>query len=218
MSVVGIGNKEALLKVAEEFGIAANVVAKTIYRAINSVAAKTATRSRREVVGRVNLTQSYVRDRMILNRATSAKQSAEIKGRQRPTRLATYLAKQVMRPQDKERARERPAKGDPLRGIPPGKIQSGISVSVLRGSGRKVVAGGKSFFVPLRAGKEGFANGMGVFTRTGTGRKDIKQRYGPSVDSVLGRVFERIYPEVATDLEAAIERQAKYEFAKALAR
>lgn len=209
----------ALRKVADELGVAADVVTRSAYRAVNSVAAKNMTRSRREVVSRVNLKAKYVSDRMRLQKASPKSATAIIAGRRRSTTLATYGALQKVKaaPKPKKGTREHPLRGDPLRGIPAGKVQAGISVSVLRKSGRKIVAGGKSFFIPLQVGSEGGSgNGFGVFIRTGKGRDAIKHQYGPSVDDVLRQVFPEIQPDVQAELEAALLRQARFEFAKVL--
>ena len=55
---------------------------------------------------------------------------------------------------------------------------------------------------------------MGVFIRTGTGKKDIKHRYGPSVDQLFRGVIKDVAPDVQAELEAALIRQANYEFSK----
>lgn len=220
-----------LQAVADELGIAVSVVERTAYRAINGVASKTMTRARREIVSQVNLSQKYVRDRMELTKAGPGKLRAVIAGRQRNTRLVTYDAKQLT-------ARAKRAKGDTARGIKPGRKQAGVAVSVKAGSGRKVMPG--AFLIPLRAGKVDGANGMGVFIRTGSKRNiasvvgqeiytgagtakaggvesgDIRHLYGPSVDQVLDGVIDTIQPDVQSELEAAVLRQAKFEFAKAL--
>lgn len=219
MSGPVIVNPELLKKVADELGLAAAVVARTVYRSLNSVAGKNTTRSRREVVSRVNLKDKYVRDRMDLQKASPKRATAVIAARRRSTTLATYGALQKVKaaPEPKNGKRRHPLRGDPLRGIPAGKIQAGISVSVKRGSGRKIVEGGKSFFVPLQAGSRGgAANGFGVFIRTGSGRRAIRHQYGPSVNDVLRQVFPDIQPDVQAELEAALLRQARYEFGKAL--
>ena len=65
-------------------------------------------------------------------------------------------------------------------------------------------------------GKAEGGNGMGVFIRTGTGKRDIKHLYGLSVDQVFNSVSDTIAPDVEAELEAALLRQARYEFAKAL--
>ena len=211
----------ALRKVADDLGIAADVVTRTAYRAVNAVAAKNMTRSRREVVSRVNLNAKYVSDRMHLEKAYPKRATATISGRSRSTTLTTYGAvqktKAAPRKTRKGNTREHPLRGDESRGIPAGKIQAGISVAVYRKKSRYVVGGGNSFFVPLQVGSEGGSgNGVGVFIRTGKGRNAIRHKYGPSVNRVLQEVFPEIQQDVQAELEAALLRQARFEFSKVL--
>jgi len=224
-------NTEKLQAAADEIGLAASVVQRTAYRAINGVAAKTLTRARRAIVSQVNLSASYVRDRMSLSKANSTRLRAVIAGRQRPTRLATYRARQLTK-------NAKRAKGDPLRGIGSGRKQAGVAVSVTRGGSSKAMRG--AFMIPLRRGETGGGNGMGVFIRTGGARNnrslvevgatfkkrasspgkvesgDLRHLYGPSVDDVLSGVIRDIEDDVQGELEAALIRQARYEFGKAL--
>ena len=224
MSRIVVANKELLEQVARELGLASAVVERTAYRAVNAVAAKYMTRARREIQSTVTLTPAYIRERMALRKANAGARVAVIAARKRPTRLATYGARQVTR-KDKGAKRgtgHRGGKlwgihaggGDTLRNIGAGSVPAGITVKELRRSPRQRLPG--AFFMPLRAGKAESANGMGVFIRTGKGKKDIKHLYGLSVDQLFKGVIDTIAPDVADDLDAALLRQARYEFAKAL--
>lgn len=224
MSRIVVVNKEVLEQVARELGIASSVVERTAFRAVNAVAAKNMTRARREIVSTVNLTPAYVRERMALRKANAGARVAVIAARRRRTTLTTYGARQVTR-KDKGAKRGvghgggkrwgvQAGSGDTLRNIAQGAAPAGITVAVKRGGGRKKMPG--AFFMPLPAGKAEGSNGMGVFIRTGKGKKDIKHRYGPSVDQVFKRVIDTIAPDVETELEEALLRQARFEFAKAL--
>lgn len=224
MSRIVVVNKEALEQVARELGLGASVVERTAYRAVNAVAAKNLTRARREIVSQVHLTPAYVRERMALRKANAGARVAVIAARRRPTRLATYGAKQVTR---KDKGAKRgtghhggklwgvhAGDGDKLRNIAAGSVPAGITVKELRRSPRQKLPG--AFFMPLRSGKVEGGNGMGVFIRTGKGKKDIKHLYGLSVDQVFKNVIDTIAPDVESELEEALLRQARYEFAKAL--
>jgi hypothetical protein len=226
MSRIVVVNKELLEQVASELGLGADVVEKTAYRAVNAVAAKNMTRSRREITAIVNLTPAYVRERMALRKANAGARVAVIAARRRPTTLKTYGTKQVAR---KDKGAKRgtghnggrlwgihAGSGDPLRNIAAGSVPSGITVKELRKSSRQRLPG--AFFMPLRAGKSDGGNGMGVFIRTGNGKRDLKHLYGLSVDQVFKNVIEQIAPDVESELEEALLRQARYEFAKALGR
>ena len=189
---------------ARRFGLAGEQVAKVQSRAINRVAEKANTRSRRAIVSQVALTDNYVRDRMSLSKATESRPVAVIAARRRATTLATYGAKQIT-------ASARRAKGDARRGIAAGRKQAGISVLVGRAKGRKKMAG--AFFMPLRAGNEAGGNGMGVFIRQGG---TIVHKYGPSVDQVFRGVINDIVPDVTAELEIEMTRLAVLEVKKAI--
>jgi len=224
VSRIVVVNKELLEQVARELGLGADVVEKTAYRAVNAVAAKNMTRSRREITAIVNLTPAYVRERMALRKANAGARVAVIAARRRPTTLTTYGAKQVTR---KDKGAKRgtghnggklwgihAGSGDSSRNIAAGSVPAGITVKELRRSPRQKLPG--AFFMPLRAGKSEGGNGMGVFIRTGTGKRDLKHLYGLSVDQVFRNVIDTIAPDVEAELEEALLRQARYEFAKAL--
>lgn len=194
----------AILDLAKDLKNAAQVLQRAEYRAINKVASKAVTRSRREIVSRVNLTQTYVRERMELRPATPRRPEAFVVARVRHTRLATYGAKQVT-------VAAKRAKGDKLRGIGAGRKQAGVMVGVTRAKGKRRMPG--AFLVPLRAGKAGGLNGMGVFIREG---KRIRHLYGPSVDQVFRGILPALQQQVADDLEKAVLEQTEYEVRKAL--
>lgn len=224
MSRIVVVNKEALEQVARELGVASGVVERTAFRAVNAVAAKNMTRSRREITSTVHLTPAYVRERMALRKANAGSRVAVIAARRRPTRLTTYGARQMTR---KDKGAKRgtghnggklwgihAGSGDPSRNIAAGSAPAGITVKELRRSPRQRLPG--AFFMPLRSGKAEGANGMGVFIRTGKGKKDIKHLYGLSVDQVFKSVIDTIAPDIEAELEDALLRQARFEFAKAL--
>lgn len=222
---------DALGQLAKDLNLGAEVLQRAEYRAINKVANKAMTTSRRKIVSAVNLTQKYVKERMSLSPATKDRAVAVIMARPRHTRLATYAAKQIT-------ASAPRARGDSLRGIPAGRKQAGVSVSVKRGGGRKKLRG--AFMIPLRAGTRDGGNGMGIFIRTGSKRNmrsvvkqeiytgrgsrksgavesgDIRHLYGPSVYQVFRGVIPEITPGIADDLEKAVADQTEYEIRKAL--
>lgn len=186
---------------------------KAIPRAINKVASKAFTRAGREIRSQVNLTADYLKKqdrsgnpRLALSKAASNKPFAEIKARVRPTRLATYSAKQLRR----KAKTGKDAKGDPLRKIPAGSKSAGVSVKVKKGGARKQMRG--AFMIPLKRGNDlPGTQGMGVFIRVGTGRSQIKHLYGPSVDQVFRDVAKDIKPEVEKELRETLRKQLKFE-------
>lgn len=172
--------------------------ANAAYRAINKVAAKTRTKASKAIRAEVKLTATYLNspDRFVLIPATKDKLNATIKARVRPTRLATYGAKQLTK-----KAGPR-SQGDTVRGIAAGRKSAGVSVNV--GKQRKKMPG--AFLIPLSNG-----NGMGVFIRTGTGKKDIKQLYGPSISQIFKTLMPKITQGIDAELAETFNKQFAYE-------
>jgi len=167
------------------------------FRAVNRVASKTRTAASKAIRQEVRLPASYVNEHLtVTKKATRANPEAVITGRKRHTRLARYGAKQITRA-------AKSARGDALRGIGAGRKQAGVSVSVRRDSSRKKMRG--AFLVPLR--NSGL---MGVFIRTGPGKKDIQHKYGPSVHQVFRWVRSDLEPQVQQDLAAEYRQQLAY--------
>lgn len=127
-----------------------------------------------EMQGRVNLPPSYIRGKLRLVRATANNPTGAVAIRRRAIRLARFGAQQLSIAAPR-------ARGDRLRGIPKGFKQRGISVQVRRGRKRL----NRAFFLPLMAGAEPGGNGMGIFIRTGPGRKDVEHLWGPSPDQLF---------------------------------
>lgn len=178
-----------------------NAAEKAQFRAVNRVASKFRTASSKAIRDQVRLPASYVNENLTINqKATERNPTAVISGRKRPTRLARYGAKQLARAAGS-------ARGDRLRGIPSGKKQAGVSVSVSRQGGRKKMRG--AFLLPLKN-----AGVMGVFVRTGSGKKDIEHLYGPSVDQVFRGVRDELKPEISKDLVKEYRAQLRYAIQK----
>lgn len=146
-----------------------NQAQRAAVTAVNRTVVEAQTDATSEMEGRVNLPASYVRGKLRIVRATVSNPAGAVAIRRRAIRLARFGAQQLSEPAPR-------AKGDRLRGIPKGRKQGGISVQVSKG--RKVKR--SAFMLPLLNG-----NGMGVFVRTGPGRKDVKHLYGPSPDQLF---------------------------------
>jgi hypothetical protein len=192
--------------VARRFGLSAEQVPRVQYMAINRIAEKAQTRSRRMIVAQVNLPDAYVRARMWLTKASEGRPVAIISARRRATTLASYGAKQMT-------VAAKRAKGDARRNIAAGRKQAGISVLVSRANGRKPMRG--AFFMPLRAGKIAAGNGMGVFIREGANGEPV-HLYGPSVDQVFSGVIDDIVPEIRVEFETEMTRLATLEIRKSI--
>ncbi len=161
--------------------------------AINTTVDSTTKRSKITITTQINLTPPYVDKKFSVTKATDDNPTATITARDGPTVLTRFNAKQVITPATR-------AKGDRSRAIPPGYKSGGVSVNVKTGGARGVIEHG--FLMKLRAGAVSGGNGFGVFTRTGPGKNDYRQRYGPSVDQAFKVVLREIAPSVGQELEA----------------
>lgn len=158
--------------------------------AANDVSETVITSASNNIASRYNLPASYVRERFKLYRAING-QPAIVGARKRSTRLDRFAAQQLTTAAPR-------AKGDPRRGIAPGRKQAGVSVHVNRTKGRKSMPG--SFFIPLRAGKTDGAGGMGVFWRYGD---DIELMYGPSIHGSYSFWIQEKHPNISAQLAKA---------------
>lgn len=170
-------------------------VGKLAMRVVNSAVDSAYDTARQRMTRTINLTDSYVQERMVVKRAKSANDvtASIVASGSKPdmTILARYQARQISKPV-KNPAR---SKGDQLfaRNMAPTYKSGGISVEVTRGS-RKTIA--NAFFMPLRnSGK------VGLFTREGTDRKAYKHRYGPSVYQLFGHYSKDLAIELTDELE-----------------
>jgi hypothetical protein len=176
---------------------------KASFRAVNRVATKTRTAASKGIREKVRLTAGYVNENLKLaSKATRANPTAIISARMRPTRLGRYGAKQLSKAAPR-------ARGDERRGIGTGRKQAGVSVHVSRKSQRKKMGG--AFLLPLKN-----TDLMGVFVRTGPGRKDIKHLYGPSVDQLFRRWRDGERADVQDQLATEYRAQLKYALGKEL--
>ncbi len=187
-------NGKDIVKATQFLRGAVRAVEKAQMRAVNRVASKTRTAGSKAIRKEVKLPASYVNQNLKVTRKASTSQPvAVITGRKRPTRLARYGAKQMSRS-------SKSAEGDASRGIASGRKQAGVSVAVKKSGGRKKMR--KAFLIPLKS-----AGTVGVFVRTGKGKKGIKHLYGPSVDQVFRAVRRDLKPEIRRNLVTEYERQ-----------
>lgn len=178
------------------------VLAKAQMRAVNKAASTARTEGSKAIRDDVRLSAKYVNQNLVIkDKATRQKHKAIVSGRVRPTRLARYGAKQLTR------KAKTSAAGDPVRGIPAGRKQAGVSVAVSKSGRRKKMR--NAFLVPLRS-----AGNMGVFIRTGSGKNNIKHLYGPSVSQVFTDVRETIEPTALFEMSREFRRQIRLELTR----
>lgn len=200
-------NKETVVKVsvaevldaADRIGrIDGKRLASATIRTLNEVVDRTYDLARERITVGINLTDEYLKRRMIVEHAASGKFTAEITApgdRSNLTRLATYEPDMVVIPRSTKNRNRNAGR----LGIPAGSKQAGVSVEVVRG-GRKTVVGG--FLLPLKKGAED-GDKFGVFTRS---EGKPVHRYGPSVYQLFRWQAPRISDEVTDDLENSLLR------------
>lgn len=184
----------------------AEAFAKAAITAVNDTAESAYELARERITVGINITDDYLRQRMVLNPATRSNPKAEIIASgdsSRMTRLVHYGARMIItqaktkRPQNKGRL-----------GIPVGSKQAGVTVDV---KSPKTVD--DWFMLPLRQGN---AQGekLGVFSRK-NGR--LKHMYGPSVYQLFRYQIPRIEDEVGEQLQGEVLRQVDLEVRKIFA-
>lgn len=188
---------DALKDAAGDLGdISAQELTRRSVEALNEVVDRTYDLARERITTGINLDDAYLRRRMSVTHADTSRLQAEIVARgDRPsmTRLASYDARMVIVPRT-TRGRSR---NTGRLGIPQGSKQSGIDVTVVRGSEKTM---GSAFLLRLKQGSED-GNKFGVFIREGKRKKHL---YGPSVYQLFRWQAERITDEVADDLETTL--------------
>lgn len=168
--------------------------------AINEVADRAYDFARKRMTDSVNLTDDYVRRKMVVQAATAQRPEARITAsgaREDMTVLGRYDAKMILAPR-KTTNRARPTTGG-LR-IPSGMRQNGVEVKVRKTGGDSEIEYG--FLQPLRAGKTDGGNGLGVFARSKSGVK--RHRYGPAVYQLFRTQMPNITDDVGEDLQRTV--------------
>lgn len=180
---------------------------KSMVGELNKIVDETFDDARGRMNAGINVTDAYMRSKMDVIHATPERGlRAEIiarGGRSDQSPLGRYFVAQntVAAPR---------AKGDPSRGIGPGRKRAGVTVEVSRGAPKLVK---NAFTMPLRAGAAAGGNGIGVFTRSKYGL--VQHRYGPAVyqlfrvaagnlEDSVGDKLERLGVVAAEALEKAL--------------
>jgi hypothetical protein len=176
------------------------------------------------VVAEVNLSTQYVEDRVYVSQVTVDKNSvqAQVIGRYRATRLATYIHQVSSEVNDwteakfnsafGEGAMVRPnAKspkmpwtdrtGDRTAGVAAGRKTAGVRSGVKAGGGLNAIS-----YAFLRK----TTNGIGIFAHV-RGQEKTKQLYGPSVHQVVTGVWDKINGKMTdrlvTEIESELDKQ-----------
>jgi hypothetical protein len=196
-SITGLAGRLSKLT-AEEIG------AVTV-KAVNETTDVVYKMARTRMTETLSLTDDYIKRKMVVTPATTAKPEASIAAfgrRNLMTGLSHYGAMQEHEDADHPGR----SKGDRKRGIPAGQKAAGMSVEVTRGK-RKLIE--HAFTMP---GKKDNSGNLLVFTRSRNNK--IRARTGPSVYQLFRSAARHVEPDAEKKLrdnlvnmvEAAITR------------
>lgn len=169
--------------------------------AINKTAPKIRTLASKAIRTQVRLSASYVGERLVITKATRKRLTGAIATPSRGLLLSRFSTDPLIAGEKVGWIRP------PL--VPPGGIRVKIKPS---GSPKGAPGEGanKPFYMVLNKG----AN-VGIMVRTGTGRKDIKALYGPSLSQVFNTVRGDVLPEAGAELQAQLLDAMRYLLVKA---
>lgn len=191
MVAVTIDAKGAMPALAERLGrISGSVIGLAARDAVNEVITRFERDAQHGMTADYGLTPAYVRSKTDVRLAESTlNPKAEMVTRGDLTILGRFPLQQLTRP-----AQSR-AKGDPSRGIAPGRKQAGVRATIKRSA---PVARDKWFTMRLRAGAAPGEN-TGVFVRA-TGRAKPKHIYALAPYSMFRHQVGVRLGDVETDL------------------
>lgn len=199
--------KKAMPSLADRLGrISGSVIGLAARDSVNEVITRFEREATAGMTANIGLEPVYVRSKTDLRLAESTvNPKAEMVTRGDLTILGRFPTQQLTQSAPR-------AKGDPKRGIAPGRKQAGVRVAIRRSA---PVSVDKWFTMRLRAGN-GPGENTGVFVRA-TGRDKPKHIYGPAPYSLFRHQRDLRAPDVETDLADTTMRTIVDRVEKALA-
>lgn len=202
-------------------GLTGADMGKAITTSLNDVVDKAYDLSRKRMITGINLTDAYLRRKMVLTQATAAKPTASILAVGTMTQLSQFQAEQEHKPVNWSNSRitgmgkkfgkwpgwTRRTGNTPI-GIPVDRKADGRSASIKRGARAPF----KHAFA--LAGKADTDGNLLMFTRK-SGSSKTRTLLGPAVyqlfkyqfkGTLLGETEEMLSTELATQVQAAIEK------------
>jgi len=182
-------------------------IGKAIVTSLNEVVGEAYDLSRKRMIDGINLTDAYLRRKMVVTPATSGKPVASVLAEGNETLLRNFGANLLLVP----RITTKPNRNHGKIGIPQGMKQYGTSVAVTK-AGRERFP--KTFMLPLKAGKVEGGNGLAVFTRA-PGAEKPRVMLGPAVyqlfkyqlnGTLMGDAEDMLEQALATQVQAAMEK------------
>ena len=192
---------DQIVRLADDVGrLDAQALGAAARTALNETVDRTYDLSRERITTGINLSDAYLRRRMVVDHATGNSLEASITAtgdRSLMTRLAKYDAQMVIVP--------RTSKGKSRsRGLLPlgGGRQAGVTVTVTKGQPKTL---SDNYFI-LRLANHGAEEKFGVFSRVKgkTQSSALKHHYGPSVYQLFRYQTTQITDEVLDDLQQTL--------------
>lgn len=192
---------DQIVQLADDVGrLDAQALGAAARTALNETVDRTYDLSRKRITTGINLSDAYLRRRMVVDHATGNSLEASITAtgdRSLMTRLAKYDAQMVIVP--------RTSKGKSRsRGLLPlgGGRQAGVTVTVTKGQPKTL--SDNYFILPLT--NHGAEEKFGVFSRVKgkTQSSALKHHYGPSVYQLFRYQTTQITDEVLDDLQQTL--------------
>lgn len=170
--------------------------ADAIRIAINKAAPKVKTLASAAIRAQVRLSAAYVRDRLVVKKASRARLSGAIGTLWRALLLSHFSTDPLIA-------------GDKVGWIRPPLIPAGgIKVKIKPSGAAKPapsIGANKPFYIVLNGGQN-----VGIAARTGTGRKPIKVFSGPSLSQVFNTVRADVLPAAAAEYTAQLIDAMRY--------
>lgn len=192
---------DQIVRLADDVGrLDAQALGAAARTALNETVDRAYDLSRERITTGINLSDAYLRRRMVVDHATGNSLEASITAtgdRSLMTRLAKYDAQMVIVP--------RTSKGKSRsRGLLPlgGGRQAGVTVTVAKGQPKTL---SDNYFI-LRLANHGAEEKFGVFSRVKgkTQSSALKHHYGPSVYQLFRYQTTQITDEVLDDLQQTL--------------
>lgn len=180
---------------------------KVVVTSLNEVVGDAYDLSRKRMIDGINLTDAYLRRKMVLTEATSGKPVATLLADGNEALLRNFGANLLLVP----RTTTKPNRNQGKIGIPRGMKQHGTSVAVTKDGRQRFPM---TFMLPLKAGNVEGGNGLAVFTRA-RGSKDVRIMLGPAVyqlfkyqlnGTLVGDAEDMLEQALATQVQAAMEK------------
>ena len=163
--------------------------------------------ARERMVTGINLTDRYLRRKMVLKHATPTTAKASVTAEGNETQLRNFGANLLLVP----RVTTKPNRNQGKIGIPQGMKQYGSSIQVPKAGRERFPF---AFLMPLNKGTEAGGNGLGVFTRA-KGAEKPRVMLGPAVyqlfkyqlnGTLLDETEEALAKTLADQVEAAMTK------------